>query len=185
MCHYITATLPAGVDPQVIAPIFQRHQRKLEALGNSIVLGQLPRGEQYFLTTGKFCDCGTALGSQLRRTVEHSPEDEIPKLKRKGWSAAKIDRWLNDKRSARERQQLAREEQAQLDTPDAESWQALLQEVLDTTSTQHVGLLLHWYHGSVEEERITIQEIVRVPIDKATPEFLMQIAENVVYCFTR
>lgn len=185
MCHYITATLPAGVDPQVVAPIFQRHQRALKPLGNASLLAQLPPGEQQFLTTLKFCDCGTALGSLLSQKDEHAPEDELPKLRRKGWSEAKIERWLNDKRAAKERQQLAREGRAQLDTPDAESWQALLQEVLETTPTQHVGLLLHWYHGSIESERIAIQEVVRVPIARATPEFLMRTAEDVVYCFTR
>src|SRR5688572_29469897 len=127
MCHFITAALPAGADAEAVASLFKSYRRALEPVDNDWVVAQLPAGDRYFLTTRGYCDCGTSLGSLTRQCeAPRSPEDEVRKLKRKGWSEAKIERWRAEKLAAGERARDRQEAMAQHMSEDAESWAALL-----------------------------------------------------------
>ena len=71
---------------------------------------------------------------------------ETTKLKRKGWSQAKIERAISQREAAAEREQSAP------DGPDF--WSALLGGLLFNPEVRSAGLLLHSYQASVVTEEI-------------------------------
>lgn len=105
MCHYITATLPHEVELKSVAQIFDSHKLGFELISNPHVAEQIDPQAWYILTTGKHCDCGTAVGSlALQRTAKVLSYDrEVMKLRKQGWSEAKIRRWLEQKEQTKER----------------------------------------------------------------------------------
>ena len=184
MCHFITATLPQNVDTEVVASCFDSHGRGFALISDPLVATQLDPGDRYILTTRKHCDCGTSLGT-LARSGCRPPVDgdssarEVAKLRRRGWSEAKIGRWQSQTENDRTKGKRA----VRQCTQDAERWIDLLRDLLDSGATPRVALLLHWYRGNVESERISIRDRVQVEIHGLDPEKLMRMEEDVLYNF--
>lgn len=177
MCHFITAVLPGCANQSALAEIAARHGRALEPQRNPSVEEQLNPGEHYFLTTQGHCDCGTTLGALARSESTHerrrsAAENDESKLRRKGWSDAKIKRWKEQKA-----EHLAKPKQ----TPEATDWEAFLKEMLNSRQTPFICLLLHWYTGPIEG-RIELQgrEVVNV-----SAESLGRMREDVLYQFQK
>jgi hypothetical protein len=55
--------------------------------------------------------------------------------------------------------------------------------LLESGYTRRLGLLLHWYHGSVDNERINILGKEKIKIQELKPEQLMKMKEDVIYEF--
>jgi hypothetical protein len=183
MCHFITATLPEGTDLAALCPVLKEHGGVLNPLENPWVQEQLPSGTLYLNATSGICACGTSLGS-LRRTADRpaASKKELRKLRQEGWSEAKIERWVEEKEAAKA-QALTTAQAAR--TADAERWITQLRSILAAGKTDRVGLLLHWYRGSLEDERIHLRNRVPVRIDEVTPDLLMNLEEDVLYEFQR
>jgi hypothetical protein len=186
MCHYVTAVLPELVAPPSAQAAAEAHQLRFEPVANAFVGGQLRRGEGYFrLGTGQ-CDCGTPLGARSAAPADDPPSDrELAKLRKKGWSAAKIERWLGERRLARDRR--ARKNAAHDASlgPALEGWVAFLRAVLEAGDVASVGLLLHWYRGGVDSERIRLASRRGVPLRELSADLLLGIEEDVLYDFQR
>ncbi len=185
MCLYITATLPRDAKLSCIAPIFESHHLSFEAISNPYVLEQLHPGDVYISTTSRHCDCGSVLGSLGRRDGEE-PEGyghELKKLKRKGWSEAKIRRWLEQKEQTKEKHVRRDEARATNQTPVAQYWVDFISAVLGSKCIGRVGILLHFYHMDVEGERIKILGNESVKLDELTPRLLMEMEYDVLYEF--
>lgn len=182
MCHYITASLPGSVDLKSIVPVFDSHNVGFELISNAHVTQQLDPQDLYILTSGKHCDCGTALGS-LNRDPEKvvSYERELKKLRKQGWSEAKIQRWLEQKEETNQRH--AREDDARVKrgSPELNSWIGLINDLIGSKLTPRLSILLHLYHGAIESERIKIQRRERVKLAEVSSERLMKIEEDVLY----
>jgi hypothetical protein len=185
MCYYITATLPHAVDLKAAGAIFESHHVGFELISNPHTAEQIDPQSWYVLTSGEYCDCGTALGSLVRQiTTEDSSYDrELKKFRKQGWSEAKIKRWLEQKEQTKERHQREDEALAKGDVHDVDGWIKLLNDLLGIKATQKLGLLLHWYHTSVEGERIKIQRKETVKLSDVNAERLMRIEEDVLYEF--
>ena len=180
MCHFVTAVLPARVNHALLAEIAVRHGRALKPLKSPSIEGQLKTGERYFLTNRVHCDCGTALGALGRTESElesrkSAIDDEEQKLRRKGWSAAKINRWKEQKS-----RHLARPK----DAADTTDWQALLTEMCQSGQTPYVGLLLHWYDGPIEG-RVELRGRESVKVKNLGSETLSRMHEDVLYEFQK
>ena len=180
MCHFITAVLPGSSDHTLLASVAEKHGRNLKPQRNPSIEEQLNAGERYFLTTRGHCDCGTDLGvlrrqekSLERRETQAKGQEE--KLRREGWSEAKIARWSEQKA-----QHLAKP----LTAPAATDWDELLKEMLKSGRTPFVALLLHWYDGPLEG-RIQLKGREAVKADDLTPEILGRMKEDVLYEFQR
>lgn len=186
MCHFITATLPRGADVDAAAAVARRHGRVWVPCENPYVISQLGAGEGYFFTTSGHCDCETAVGS-LARPAPRKPrhEKQVPKLRRKGWSEAKIQRWLDEKHGTEKRR--AAEAEARLGNPpfETEMWGSLVRDLFAELAVEHVGLLLHMYSGGLETERIHLLRRQSVEPLELTPAFLLQVEEDVLYRFQR
>jgi len=154
---------------------------------NSFVCAQIPSG-QYVRATQSLCDCGTPLGSLTakhnqrgRAEGESSHGTAVAKLKKKGWSQAKIDRWLGEKEIASERTSLQR---ANSSGADLNSWCQFIKTFLPANQGKALGILLHWYSGSLEDEKIEIKSIERIPLSEELEKDLLSIREDVLYLFS-
>lgn len=183
MCHYITATLPQVVELKSIAPIFELHKLGFELISNPHVAAQVDSQDWYILTSRKHCDCGTALGSlnHQRAAKASSYERDLKKFRKQGWSEAKIKRWLEQKEQTKERHRREDAALAEGGGPELDRWIEFLNDLIGSDLSPRFGLLVHWYHGGIEGERIKIQRREKVRFSEVTPERLMKIEEDVLY----
>jgi len=185
MCHFITMVFPASADTNLLAELFRRRHRSMERLTNPHVTTQLRPDEMYVQPAPKMCDCGTSLGSLRRGTEPPRVERrETEQLRRKGWSGAKIDRWLQQQTQYLERirqEKESRESAARGADPD--SWCQTISELLALPGVGYAGILLHWYSGGIQSERIQLADRRRVRVDSSTPDFLHNIDEDILYEF--
>jgi hypothetical protein len=183
MCHYITATLPQVVELKSVGPIFETHKLGFELISNPHVAEQIDPRDWYILTSRKHCDCGTALGSLNRRWAAKvsNYNRELKKFRKQGWSEAKIQRWLEQKEQSKERHRREDEALAEGGGSELDRWIVFLNNLVKSGHVSRFGLLLHWYHGSVEGERIKIQRRETVRLSELNPARLMKIEEDVLY----
>lgn len=174
MCYFITAVIPKGARLPDARAAAERFGRKLEPIHNPAVQRQLRHGETHCLTTAGHCDCGTALGARGRTSNRNAGEADsrARKLAARGWSAAKIERALRDGRRAGPELRHAEE---------ISIWQGLL-AALGDGGLPYLGILLHAYDGSLEDEPIELRSRVVVAPDGA-PEALASMAEDTLYEF--
>jgi hypothetical protein len=144
----------------------------------------LREGETYYLTTRGTCDCGTGIGilHDLQRPVPDY-ERKKKKLRKKGWSDHKIERWIADKRRELEK---AKDRNTQyLSNPpiDVVHWMGFISDVLNAKAASYLGLLKHWYDGLIETERINIVDRRWIPFNKLDHECLLNAEDDVIYTF--
>jgi hypothetical protein len=139
----------------------------------------LAAGERLFGTTPGHCDCGTALGKAglaSGRTFE--PSHEAAKLRRKGWSGARIERAVAQAQAARERRVESDEQEAE----ELARWRGFVAAALDSGLTDSVGLM--WADGNVGDGYcLAGRENLRV--GDATDERLSHLAPHFLYVFRR
>jgi len=176
MCFFVTAVLPPGTAPASLAGIFASAAMTCVALPNPKVVGLEP-GEVWASTTCGRCDCGTVIGSVLRAPSSAQVDArDLAKLRKKGWSEARIGRWVAEKDKAR----------AKLERigprPGAEEAASAIVEALRTALTvvDYVGLVLHLYRGSTASERITLRERRAVRAADLGEDDVRSLPEDVV-----
>lgn len=140
MCHFITLIV-RGELPD-LAAVMKRHGRSATPIDNPSIRGILSADEAQFLTTSGHCDCGTVLAA--RSVEQYDPLKEAARLRRKGWSDAKIARSLRDSERADSRPT------KHIDS--FEFWNAVLEDVAAMPRIKGVGLLVHAYEGDVGNE---------------------------------
>lgn len=176
MCSFITAVLPAKMVSQSVKAIFHEQGFGFQPVSNASLQEILSAGDQQILTTPGTCDCGTVLGSAS--TGNTSPatrmERDLQKLRSKGWSEAKIQRWQSQREGAQHNHQRPSE---------AERWILLIHKLLQQPQARRIGLFLHWYSASVEQERLIISDPRKVQLSELTVDFLTHLQEDVVYTF--
>lgn len=188
MCHVITATLPSSADAAAVVARLAVGGRAFVVVSNAVIAAQIDPGDVYLVTAGKPCDCGTSIGALARADGGDADCDtgrEVEKLRRRGWSETKIRRWQSDVEHSRDRRQREHHVRALRGAHDAQQWVELLGDVLGSGETSRIGLLLHWYRGSVESERIELRGREQVVITEANPELLMLMDDDVLYEFVR
>ncbi|MGH8107407.1 MAG: hypothetical protein ACREO1_01640 [Arenimonas sp.] len=102
-------------------------------------------------------------------------------MRLKGWSEAKIARSLAQKL---DKISQVNEAAVRSNGSQASGWCSFLSELLDSGKTPYVGLLLHFYSGSLESR---IEMSGRVAAGKAdvSPEYLGNMQEDVLYEFRK
>jgi hypothetical protein len=147
MCYYITLVV-RGSDSATIDHLLRDHGRQAKLMNNTSISGALVPGETQYLTTVRHCDCGTVLAPSVADRTSKRAE-QAAKLAKKGWSQAKIERWLGDKVKADHQAK----ERHQARAPDSiELWSRIIADLVGTPGVQQAGLLLHFYSGYVEQE---------------------------------
>jgi hypothetical protein len=172
MCYFITAILASDVDTAgivAITAVFRAHGRACQPYVNTALAVQIGDAERSYYTTIGHCDCGTPLGSAAVAAASSGGDDDVDRkaadahqahaieaarLRRKGWSEAKIARALTQRDEAQARPRRRREEPTQT---SLDQWCALIRETLATSRIAFVGLLLHDYRGSINDEDIALK----------------------------
>lgn len=184
VCYYITGLLGARGNAVQVQRIAETFHIRWEPIENSSIKRQLAAGESYYYTTWSTCDCMTSLGSGRNDPgLPRNHDRKVAQLRKQGWSAAKIDRWIADREVVATRKRLAKAEQAALPGPDAQRWAELFTTVLTSKAATSIGLLLHWYKRGVENERFDNLKAQSLTKDELSPEFLGKIEEDVLYRF--
>jgi hypothetical protein len=188
MCHYITATMAPDGDESMVRRLANKAHLKWEPLENPSVIQHLRSGERYFLTTPGMCDCGTALGARIRVQGTLPPRDSdlsgtIKNLKKKGWSASKIDRWVEQLKAYVNRKH--EETAARLNCKhEIERWIEFVSAVLEGKHAQWIGIMVHWYGGNLETASIAAGSRCWLPLSDLTDDYLLNLAEDTLHTFT-
>ena len=184
MCHFITAVLPKSAPHEEIDVLAQKFGRQFKLLSNPSIESQIQSSEAYFLTTRGYCDCGTPLGALRpnkgkRKSLDIASHEK--QMRQKGWSEAKIARSLTQKL---DKITQVNEAAIKSNGNQASSWCTLISELLDSGKTPYVGLLLHYYSGSLES-RIEVSGRVIARKADVTPDYLGTMQEDVLYEFRK
>ena len=176
MCTYIMTVLPAGTD-------LDRAKKEYKQFGLRFwVREERPptiSPHDFYVGTAKHCDCGTALGSAyIPPSPMKSPEEHIPKLKKRGWSQAKIERWLAEKRAHSIDSETALDEGT---IQQLARWHAFIEHVLQSRLASRLGIFVHFYNERFGAD--IIRQIERVPLSRVTPELLRNMADDTLYEF--
>jgi hypothetical protein len=181
MCFFILAVLPEDADADAVKAIFSAHGRRcVEAggLSDGLRAGLAP-GERFFHTTPAHCDCGTPLGEAALpgRDPAQVAEATAARLRRKGWSEAKIARALAQQVEADARPPRPSRDLAPTSLAD---WVALIDAVLVSNATPSLGLL--W--GELEDvlDATDRPRIRRAALDQ---DALAHMRRAVIHDFTR
>lgn len=190
MCHFITATLPGETDRKKAVEIFARHKLSFKEIENESVRCHLEPGDIYILTTSGHCDCGTVLASQYRDPEQTAEQKElfrnrdIEKLKKKGWSKAKIDRWLKEAELTADKEARGEELAHEYGVRFASDWVAFIEDIFSSKVASRVGLLVHSYSGGLGA-RIPIDGKKQVSLKELNENVLLRMSEDVIYEFVR
>jgi hypothetical protein len=176
MCTYIMTVLPAGTD---LEPA--REDYKMFGLNFWVQKERPPAISTHdaYVGTAGFCDCGAALGSS---NVSHRPikppDEQLPKLKKRGWSEAKIERWLDEKRTHLAGDIRRADERT---VRELARWHAFIEHALESRLASQIGVFVHSYNKGFGAD--IIRNIVRVPLRMLSPELLRNIADDTLYEF--
>ena len=174
MCTYIAAVLPAETNRESAAEHFDKHGHGFWV--QPTAPQAIRKGDLYVLTYRKHCDCGTILGSGWNPVMPtKDPEAAIPKLRKKGWSETKIERWLADKMRQPNPQGIRQDE-------ELARWMWFLQDSLHSGLAKRIGLFVHFYNRERFDDDL-IQNVVHVSLDELSQEVLIGMAGDTVYEF--
>lgn len=104
---------------------------------------------------------------------------QLKKLRMKGWSESKINRWIESKFHHQEKQ---KENQCIEANNEHRNWFAFTTELLDSKLVTYVSLLLHNYSGSLSG-RICVRRREHVFLQEQKANFFTKIQEDVIYEF--
>jgi hypothetical protein len=172
MCLFITGVLAKTADTPSFRAIVEAHNLAFDTIHNPHIDSQLEPTERYVRVTRGHCDCSTMLGSLH---AWQPKERDIAKLRRKGWSDTKIQRWLQSKEHG------VRAPATPQGELTSDEWMAFLQDALDEGSVPYLGLMMHWYRRSPEDEQIHVARRERVLADQL--DAIDPWVEDVIYEF--
>ncbi len=188
MCHFITATMAPQGDEASVRRLAKASLLQWDPIEHLGVQASLASGERYYLTTSRSCDCGTEIGLALRSesalpSQQRDFSRDIRNLKKKGWSAAKIDRWMEQSKAdtARKHQEAANRLSGQ--HLELQRWVQFIASVLDGGHAQWIGILLHWYSGDIATESIDAGNRRWLSRRELTEDYLLRAEEDVLHTF--
>lgn len=184
MCYYITATLPKKTQINLLREIFDKYNMSFSPVHNSIVESQLRLDELYFRATKSYCDCDTVLGSlnKLRDFQTLLESKKVKTLRKKKWSEEEINNWVKKKLERKEKK-IGRSFIQNETKNETDRWISFIHKLLDNQMVSRIGLLKHWYTRGLENENIKIKNTQKISINGVTPDFLLNLEEDILYEF--
>lgn len=160
MCHFVTLIAPTD-DADAVRTIMDQHGRAADPADNPSIRKVLHEGERQYVTSRSQCDCGTVLAPRHEApdTFERTLAKEEARMKRKGWSKAKITRAMEDRRKADARPSGGGGDSLEL-------WNAVLGDLRDELKLPYAGLFVRFYSGAMATE---VFEASRREVPAGTP----------------
>ncbi len=184
MCYFITNIIPAKIDQQKADVIIKEYGFQYQSIINPFVAKQLNSDMVYVRLRRSLCDCGTALGSRIpldRTEFEDEIMKKVAMFKKKGWSQSKIERWKAQKIEANEK---VESKLAGVNGSESARWISFIKKLRQDAGANFVGIMLHFYTGGLIDERISINETVKMKIDEVDEEYITKMKEDVLYVFS-
>jgi len=184
MCFYLTSTLPKDADLDQLRPIFNDFNMGFHPIENEYIQSQLRSQELYFRATNAYCDCDTVIGSQINQQAYQNlmNSKKVKTLRKKQWSEAQIEAWILKKLKTKKPKQTQNLTPLEKDL-ELRRWTDFIHIILQNSSVSRVGLIKHWYDGGLENEKFIIRETKEVKASDISPEFLLNLREDILYEF--
>lgn len=146
MCHFVTLIAPTE-NADAVRTVMERHGRAASPIDNPSIKKVLHDGERQYLTTSGHCDCGTVLAPRYNtpEAFEAQLAKEVARMKRKGWSATKVARAIEDRRKADARPNGGGSDSLEL-------WNAALHDLGKELKLPYAGLFVRFYSGAIATE---------------------------------
>lgn len=182
MCYFVTAVLPFDVKPEDHADLLHEYTKWLAPVDNASVLRHVGAGARDYVLGTNMCDCDTCVGVLGRPQSDEGDavDRKVEKLRRKGWSEAKIRRWLDQRQENKAKKHRIHEQAMKRHEEEAAGWVRFIKRFVAATGVQYFGLLLHWYDGPLYD-RIHIRRVETRRLRALTPVDIMQMEEDVLY----
>jgi hypothetical protein len=174
VCLFITVLLPKKAQTSKIGELAKKHHFGWYNLSNQITK-QLDGDYFYFCTTSGMCDCETLLGSKRKISTVQNSEIDITRFRRKGWNDTKIARWIEQKSAIKN--------ESIQDFDEVQKWMEFITEILEKRLTNKIGILIHMYSKSVNDESFTLGESYNQ--SSLTEDYLLNLDQNRVHFFTK
>lgn len=153
MCTFVLGTFPANAPLERMETRGRREYFRFTRLPPGTVASVLYPGEWFGRLTSRYCDCETALG---RRTDtkdagqghQETLERKADRLRRKGWSRNRIERWATQVESDKSRHAKA---EAENRANEAREWHRWLRHALEDVGVEYVGILVDDFRGRLDE----------------------------------
>lgn len=180
MCHFILSTIPPNVDQEIILRTIKKYHRDYRPAEHNLSGEIIHKDDKLYYTTKGHCDCGTPLGTGNNSRSKGPSKRDLSKLRRKGWSEAKISRWVDQwmKNIKKDNRKLSEYDRST--TPEITEWKELVIDILSQKEIVRFGLVLVWSPKS----KITIDSVKQISLDNLDIDVLRCMEENVLYEFT-
>jgi hypothetical protein len=175
MCQYITIVLPTEIKLEKVKQSFTKHGLGCRPFQNKFVHKQIPNGGQLINTTSKMCDCDSVIASASYPSKSDIQQNDIERLKSKGWSTTKIKNWTESKTKSNT-QTINRDQ-------ERDNWIKFLQEIIIENKIGKVGLYIHWYEDKIEDEEIVFNSQNRISIRNINGDQLDNLHYDILYEF--
>lgn len=172
MCTFLSLTVNASADPVAV-------QMTVDRLGFRFVDAPhpkgLPTGRRYLAHDSEHCDCGTSVGSAFGPDAPSYLPSDLSKLRKQGWSEARIARWTEQKLAAEAKNERAEADQLQAAHQDLVSWVGLIRALLDTPTVRLVGLMHDFYASGPGYDDLPLVVEEPKPITALSEEALFRL----------
>jgi len=176
MCHAILIGLPKGESATRFDVIANQFKKSLA----QPMQVEPAHGFDWYFTTNKMCDCGTAIG--CRATTRNKSDDSVAfrkRLEKKGWSANKIASAVAAKAQAQVWSEFDDEHRYPDRSKEVEEWIGLL-GALRHASKQPIAFMLVWYSGN----KAKVKDAVHESWQMLSVDYLLKLQEDTPYIFS-
>jgi hypothetical protein len=183
MCRYISVVVPGTVRMESLEVWALSLNLGFTRYENPHVRAGLQPGEILALATRGHCDCSSPVGS-----ASNQPDDaaaakvaaDTRRMRRLGWSEAKIHRVLAQKNGASKRPKGAGGDGG----AGLEEWAAFLRGARSHGHCERIGVLWHMYRGRIDEEDFPFVRARSRSISDLTLDDLARLKGDVLHEFT-
>lgn len=182
MCFFLTGYLKSDSDVKAVRKIAIDHNLAWTPIKNDSIMEQLESGATQYLTNKEICGCYLSPTGHwwVTNTKDSDLEKKVKKLRKKGWSESKINKWVEEKEK-----DISRKFDSLVTSGlDGKNWLSFLSEVFESGSASSVGVLFHFY-GDLEKETIDLISETSHSIGEIDEWFLQNLKMDHFYWFTR
>ncbi len=178
MCQYISVVVPDTVHVEGIEAWAHAHHLGFSRYDNPHLGAQLQPREVLALATSRGCDCGSVVGAASRSSDDGAKlEGRARRMRKLGWSAAKIRRALEQTAAAAKKPKGS----VVRGVAGLEEWAGFLRGVRAHGGIARIGVVWHVYRGSIVGEDFRFTRAPRRSALDLTPDDLARLPENVLY----
>lgn len=186
MYVYITGIFSGDIDFETFNRIGTKYALELVPCNNFHIVSTLQAEERYFLNRIEPPLEETSLGGRIELQKIYTERlekyrKELEKMKKKGLSREKIERWKEVK------QPLLRRETwfSGYERRDCETWSGFIRDVFEKTEVKSFGLMYRYYNESPEKERFEISNRFLNSYREAETKFMFSMLSDSLYVFDR